>query len=289
VATSLVDQVAVTATTDDLDTVNNTASITTSVFDSADLSIEATATPDPVRIGTDLSYTLSVANGGPTAATNVSVVDTLPAGTTFVSADGPGWSCNNLGQVVTCTIASLGLASSAPAISIVATAPASAGNITNTATVSSDTSDPDSTNDTATTVTLASAFADVAVSIADSPDPIQGTAVIGCGNNDCVTYTISVTNAGPDPATGVQVVTQLPPNGSFFSVVGTGWICPSPSGTLTCTRTALAVGTAPPITLIWKAPSPGGFSIVTSGVVTTTSTDPNPANNAATQDTTVLP
>lgn len=289
VATSLVDQVTVTATTDDLDTVNNTASITTGVFDSADLSIEATATPVPVRIGTSVSYTLSVTNGGPTAATNVSVVDTLPAGATFVSADGPDWICDHLGQVVTCTLGSLGLGSSAQAISIVATAPATAGNITNTATVSSDTSDPDASNDTATTVTLASAFADVAVAIADSPDPIQGTGLDGCGSNDCVTYTISVTNAGPDPATGVQVVTQLPPNGSFFEAVGTGWICPSPSGTLTCTRTALAVGAAPPITLIWKAPSPGGFSIVASAVVATTSTDPDLANNAATQDTTVLP
>jgi uncharacterized repeat protein (TIGR01451 family) len=289
VASSLVDQVTVTATTDDLNTVNNTASITTGVFDSADLSIEATATPDPVRIGTEVSYTLSVTNDGPTPASNVSVVDTLPAGATFVSAGGPGWSCDNLGQIVTCTTASLGIASSAQAISIVATAPGSAGNISNAATVSSDTSDPDPTNNTATTVTLASAFADVSIDIADSPDPIQGTPTTGCGNNDCVTYTISVTNAGPDPAAGVQVVTQLPPNGSFFEVVGTGWICPSPSGTLTCTRTALDVGPAPPITLIWKAPSPGGFSIVASAGVHTTSTDPDPSNNAATQDTTVLP
>src|ERR1051325_2572842 len=61
---TLIDQASVSATTDDLDLSNNAASVTTGVFDSADLSVTASETPDPVRIGTDLSYTLSVANGG---------------------------------------------------------------------------------------------------------------------------------------------------------------------------------------------------------------------------------
>ena len=291
VSGSLVDQATVSATTADLDLTNNTATDTTGVFDSADLSVTTSETPDPVRIGTNLTYTLSVANDGPTPAAALAVVDTLPANTVFVSAAGTGWTCGHAGQVVTCTMPSLGTASSAPAISIVATAPATAGNITNTATVSSATSDPSSANNTATTITLANAFANLGVTIADAPDPVQGTTNAKCNFNDCVLYTIDVHNFGPDDATGVKVVTVLPHDGSFFEGVGDGWVCPAPSGgLLTCTRSALAFNTdAPTINLTWKAPSPGGFSIVATPTVSGTSTDPVPANNTATQDTTVRP
>ncbi|HEY6173471.1 MAG TPA: hypothetical protein VIX73_03465 [Kofleriaceae bacterium] len=282
---TLVDQATVTATTADLDLDNNTATDTTSVFDSADLSVATSETPNPVRIGTSLSYTLSVANNGPTPATAVTVVDTLPPGTSFVSAAGSGWACNvdNTGQVVTCTMAGLANASSAPAITIAAIAPGTAGNITNTATVSSATSDPNLANNTATTVTLANAFADLEVAIGDSPDP-----VLAGGN---VLYSIDVTNNGPDDATGVKVVTLLPLNGTFFEAVGDGWVCPAPSGGfLTCTRTGLDRNTsAPTIKLTWTAPNPGGFSIVATPTVSGTSTDPDPSNNTATDDTTVRP
>jgi uncharacterized repeat protein (TIGR01451 family) len=125
--------------------------------------------------------------------------------------------------------------------------------------------------------------------IADDVDPITGTNQPGCGNSDCVTYTIAVANAGPDPAAGIQVVTQLPPNGSFFEAVGTGWICPAPLTTLTCTRVSQGVGPAPPIKLIWKAPSPGGYSIVVNTAVSSASTDTVPDNNTATQGTFVQP
>jgi uncharacterized repeat protein (TIGR01451 family) len=288
---ALIDQATVTAATTDQDSANNTASLTTGVFDSADLSIAATETPDPVRVGNNLAYTLSVANDGPTAATAVQVVDTLPQGTAWVSADGSGWTCTHLGQVVTCTMPSLAIGSSAPAISIVATAPVTAGNITNTASVFSATSDPDTTNNGASTTTLVNRFADLEVSIVDNPDPVQGTAVQGCGNNDCVTYTIDVVNHGPDPATDVKVVTLMPLNGTFFEAVGTGWVCPAPvAGLVTCTRSTLGVAqAAPSISFTWKAPSPGGFSIVATPTVSGSSTDPDTSNNSATEDTTVRP
>ena len=157
--------------------------------------------------------------------------------------------------------------------------------------MSSLTSDPNAANNTATTVTLANAFADLAVTIADSPDPVQGTSNVDCNFNDCVLYSIDVSNSGPDDATGVKVVTVLPLNGTFFEAVGTGWVCPAPSGgLLTCTRSGLAHNAAAPtINLTWKAPHPGGFSIVAAPTVSSTSTDPVLDNNTATQDTTVRP
>src|SRR5258705_6858805 len=51
----------------------------------ADLSISKADVPDPICAGSQLTYTLSVHNAGPTQATSVSVVDTLLANTTFAS------------------------------------------------------------------------------------------------------------------------------------------------------------------------------------------------------------
>jgi uncharacterized repeat protein (TIGR01451 family) len=285
----LVDQASVSSATADLVTDNNTASVMTSVFDSADLSIAASDSPDPVRIGEPLTYTLAVANGGPTGATALEVTDQLPEGTTFVSASGAGWSCS-FSTVVTCTLPQLNPQSSAPSITIAVQAPVTARTMTNLASVASATSDPDRSNNSVSTSTLVNLFADLDIQISDSQDPVQGTTAAGCAANDCVTYPIDVTNIGPDPATSLRVVIGLPLNGTFYNIVGSGWVCPAPAnGAITCTRQSLAVGAAPTIFLTWKAPSPGGFSIVTSVTVTGSSTDPDTSNNAASDDTTVLP
>ena len=71
---------------------------------------------------------------------------------------GTGWACSNSGNDVTCTRASIDAQSSVPVITIVATAPATAGTMSNLAAVSSATSDPDTTNNTASTNTLANLF-----------------------------------------------------------------------------------------------------------------------------------
>src|SRR5690349_16040160 len=49
------------------------------------------------------AYTLTVSNAGPGATTGtITVTDTLPAGLTFASGTGSGWSCSANGQAVTC-------------------------------------------------------------------------------------------------------------------------------------------------------------------------------------------
>lgn len=61
---------------------------------SVDLSVTKVDSQDPVNTGSNLSYTITVTNGGPDAAANASWTDTLPVGTTFVSLSSVGgWSC----------------------------------------------------------------------------------------------------------------------------------------------------------------------------------------------------
>src|SRR5439155_402859 len=121
---------------------------TSVVIAQADLSITKTDNPDPVNAGATLTYTVTVTNGGPSTAANVQVTDNLPAGVTFQSASGTGWTCMQAGGVVTCTRGSV-VPGGAPPIAITVT-PALCGTITNRAAVSSTTIDPNAANNTAT-------------------------------------------------------------------------------------------------------------------------------------------
>ncbi|MGH2650958.1 MAG: hypothetical protein ACRDHK_07080, partial [Actinomycetota bacterium] len=66
----------------------------TAVAATADLSASKVDSPDPVVAGSNITYTINVTNAGPGAASNVSLSDTTPVGTTFVSVTpGAGWTC----------------------------------------------------------------------------------------------------------------------------------------------------------------------------------------------------
>ncbi|HTY72142.1 MAG TPA: DUF11 domain-containing protein, partial [Actinomycetes bacterium] len=146
-AATLTDRAQVTNTVHDPDLANNSATATTSVRPSADLSLVKTG-PASVVAGARITYTLVVSNAGPDAAASVRVTDTLPAGLTFVSAAGSGWTCTHDGDVtVTCTRAALASPAKAPAITVVVGAPASPTTVTNHAAVTSATYDPLGSND----------------------------------------------------------------------------------------------------------------------------------------------
>src|SRR3989454_393389 len=81
---------------------------TSVVIAQADLSITKTDNPDPVNAGATLTYTVMVTNGGPSTAANVQVTDNLPAGVTFQSASGTGWTCVQAGGGVTRTPGGVG-------------------------------------------------------------------------------------------------------------------------------------------------------------------------------------
>jgi uncharacterized repeat protein (TIGR01451 family) len=107
----------------------------------SDLEISKADSPDPVTVGDNLTYTITVTNRGPDAAANVVVTDTLPSGVTFVSAS-PG--CVHVAGVVTCNLRYIPAGGSVT-ITIVVT-PTAPGTISNTARVTSDTVDPNTAN-----------------------------------------------------------------------------------------------------------------------------------------------
>jgi uncharacterized repeat protein (TIGR01451 family) len=142
----------------------------TSVVTEADLVVTKTDSPDPVVAGTDLTYTLTLTNEGPSDAQNVTLSDTVPAGTTFVSssqASGPAFTLTDPpGPTGTfsATITTLAAGASATFTLVVRVDPALPGGttITNTASaVSVVTADPDAADSSDTETTLTSRGADV--------------------------------------------------------------------------------------------------------------------------------
>ncbi len=281
--TNITNTASVSGTPNDPNTGNNTAAAVTTVnavpIPASDLSITKSDAPDPVNATGVLVYTLSVANAGPNSATLISVTDTLPAGVTFVSAGGSGWTCGEAGGVVSCTRPSLSVVT-APNITITVNAPSAGGAISNTASVTGYENDPDSANNITTITTNVTAVADMSITKTDSPDPVD--------QGQQITYVLTVSNAGPSTAPGVTVTDTLPLGSTFVSAIGSGWSCSHDgNGIVTCTNPSMNAGTtAPVITIKVAAPSQAG-SISNSATVSSTAVDPNTGNNTASAATTV--
>jgi uncharacterized repeat protein (TIGR01451 family) len=123
---------------------------------SADLSLTMADSPDPVTVGSDLTYTLTARNSGPSSASEVVVSDSVPAGATFLSSSTSQGSCTG-NPTVTCSLGSL--ASGATATVTLKIRPSSAGTLTNSASVSSSTADPASGNNQASASTTVNSTA----------------------------------------------------------------------------------------------------------------------------------
>ncbi|HEV7893544.1 MAG TPA: hypothetical protein VGP08_23220 [Pyrinomonadaceae bacterium] len=195
-------------------TSNDSSSDPTNVVSSSDLSLSKSVNnPNPVQ-GANVTFTLTLANAGPSNATNVAVTDLLPAGLTFVSAT-PSAGTYTSGTGVW-SVASLASGANAT-LQIVATV-TNSGTITNTAEVTaSDQPDPDSTpnNNNPAEDDRASASVGAAappsIGLVKSVTP-SGTQVPGTD----LTYTIAFSNTGgfpasafiltdPDPATVLKI------------------------------------------------------------------------------------
>lgn len=111
----------------------------------ADLSIAKVASPEAVSEGDVVVYTITVANGGPDAAGDVTITDPLPAELVSNSMEASQGACNGT-SLITCDLGTLASGENG-VVTIVATVLVEGAS--NTATVSGTASDPDTSNNTA--------------------------------------------------------------------------------------------------------------------------------------------
>jgi uncharacterized repeat protein (TIGR01451 family)/fimbrial isopeptide formation D2 family protein len=265
-------------------------SVGISMAGGADLAIAKTA-PAKYTPGLPLTYTLVVTNAGPSTSTNALVEDVLPAGLTAatwtaVFTGGASGTASGSGNVNTnVTVPKGGRAT----YTVRATAEATlAGALTNTATVTPTDGDPDPNpdNNTSTGTSTAAPVADLQIVKTDS----SATYTPGLP----VTYTITVTNAGPSFVRGATVADAFPATitAAAWSAVysGTGSVG-NAAGTGSINEVIdLAVGGTAVYTVIAETSPTATTSLVNTATVAPPvgTTDPIPANNTSTDTDTVL-
>lgn len=257
----------------------------TEVRGDADLVTSKRDLADPVLPGATINYEIEVTNVGQvSAATDVVVVDPLPAGTSFLAAAGDGWSCSHDGQApgsVTCQRPSLAAGTSAT-IQLDVEAPGEAGVLVNTCSATMAEPDPTPGDPECLEETEVRGDADLVTNKRDLVDPVRPGAMID--------YEIEVRNAGAaTAATDVMVVDTLPVGTSFVAATGDGWTCAhdgqSP-GAVTCQRPSLAAGATAVIALQVQAPEDPGV-VVNVCSATMADPDPTPGDPGCQEETTV--
>ncbi|MDD5751371.1 MAG: DUF11 domain-containing protein, partial [Candidatus Peribacteraceae bacterium] len=278
-------------------TITNNASVTTSATDSnpgnntsqtvsttvscpttgADLTVEKTG-PSSAAVGGTVQYVLTARNLGPDSATNVTVTDAIPSGLTFNAAQSDALCAQN-GSNVVCTLSSLAsgnLRSFVVTFNIPSSFTCNA-QIQNSATISSATTDPLSSNNTSQTV---STTASCQSQTADLSIIKSGPSSVTPGNS--LTYTLTASNAGPDTATNVKVLDNIP-SGLTFQTSGSDSACAQSGSTVQCTHASLTSGQNKAFTVVFAVPSSQTCNSTITNVATITSSlaDANTANNVS--------
>ena len=147
-----------------------------------------------------------------------------------------------------------------------------AGAITNRAlVVAQDQPDPVASNNSAAAIVNGAANADVGVTkTVDRPAPLVG---------ETVTFTVTVTNSGPSPATGVVVTDALPAGLTFVSATPSQGTYAAPAWTVGTLSETGPAATAT-LTIVATVTAPGAL-VNTATITQQTEVDPNAANNSA--------
>jgi uncharacterized repeat protein (TIGR01451 family) len=270
---------SITSTTPDQSQNDNTFAISVPVDWVSQIALTKSG-PASAFAGSTFAYTISINDQGPSSAGDLTLTDVLPPPLLFSSITAPGWSCSTpavgANGTVSCTISDIpvGVTNVTLQVSTASSTPASS--VQNDISLAS-TTDPQSPR-TASATTAITKSADLGVTISDAPDPVNA------GSN--VTYSVSVTNNGPNDAANASLSVPLGASLNFVSITPpAGWSCSA----TTCTATTFPPSTANfTIVAQVRQGAPGGSTITTTANVSSATPDSNGANNSASTSTSVL-
>jgi uncharacterized repeat protein (TIGR01451 family)/fimbrial isopeptide formation D2 family protein len=253
--------------TPDPNNANNEATVETPTKPSANLKLVKTALSAEVLDGQEATFSLLASNEGPSDAADAKIVDTLPAGLTYVRAEGA--SCTAVGSEVTCPLRGLALGATRTVTLVARTS--GVGTDDNTATVSSATEDPDAANNSSEASVQVLPAADLVLEKTATPSEVQLPGE--------VTYALKVTNAGPDAAQGVVVTDRLPAGENYVSDDAG---CNVSGQTVSCSLGELGNEATRTIQLIVKVGlSLGEQTVTNTAEVSSATDDPEMANDVA--------
>lgn len=278
--TSVANAVTVQATTRDDTSGNNTSDpVITAFTTEADLALTMSGSSNNVQAGVNspFTYTIAVANYGPSDAGHVVLTNTLPLSVTLVNAQVPSSpdpaSCQPVGNLVRCAMGTIA-AGSAPTATISLTVnPDANETITNRAEVTTSTDEMGPGGNTASITTDVNRPADLAVF------KVGGPAVVVAGR-DSVTYTIYVSNTVSADATGLRITDTLPAGLTYSSTVPNG-ACTGSGRQVSCGLGRLLTGqTSQAIHVIAAVAADAVPGAITNTVsVSSDMVDPDASNN----------
>jgi len=265
---------------------NNTDFDIVAVRDRANVRITKTANPTDAVAGGPVTYTLTVANDGPSDADNVQVSDALPPGMEYVGIDSdPGVTCADANPI-DCQLSTMPAGSSTQ-IEVrarVGSGVAPATQITNLATVSTSTPGDNLADNTDSATIRVDTAADLGI-VKSHP---AGPVVAG----QQVTFDLAVHNAGPSDAAADVVVTDTLPDGMTYLGNTGPWTCVASGHTVTCTldgSAAVVAGSdAPSLSVTAQIDAdldPAdlvGGTLANTAHVSSGTPDPHPDNNSDT-------
>jgi uncharacterized repeat protein (TIGR01451 family) len=227
-------------------------------------------TPNPNQ---NVTFTVTVTNNGPVAASGVQVTDVLPAGLTFVSATPSVGTFNNGTGLWTLGALSNTAGQNTATLQIVATVTGTTS-ITNTATITTVDQFETNTNNNTDTETVVPQVLDLAVAkTVDDNTPDR---------NQNVTFTVTVTNNGPVAASGVRITDQLPTGLTFVSATPSVGTYSSATGIWTLGALSNTAGQNTATMTIVATVAQGLTTITNTASLTgVDQTDTNAANNQA--------
>ncbi|MCR4030697.1 MULTISPECIES: PKD domain-containing protein [Flavobacterium] len=277
-----VNTATVTSIETDSNPANNTSSASSTPRAIADLSLTKTVSAGPYNVGSNVTFTVTVTNAGPSTATSVNVMDYLPTGYTYVNHTSTGTYSNTTGSW---NIGNINRGASA-VLTVVARINAT-GDYRNVAeVVHANEFDPDSTpgnnnaseDDQQQVVITPNQLADLSV--------IKTVDVVAPRVGDNVKFTIELRNAGPSDAIGVIVNDLLPSGYTFVSYTSTSGSYNASTGNWTLSGSVFN-GKTEYLDIIAKVKPITGTAneYRNTAQVTATTTDPNPANNTSTVTT----
>ncbi len=241
-AGTVTNSASVSTSTADVDPTDNAGSETTTIARQVDLSATKVATPSPALSGDavaggTVSYALTIANAGPSTATNAVLTENLPTGTSLVSAvpSGTG-SCVDNGASVECSWASLDAGTSETVTVVVNVDPSVADGTTIVNTVSTSSDDPEApagAPDGATASVDVARRIDLQTTKSLTVAPTAGAVA---------SYAIAVTNVGESDASNVVVTDTLPAGSTFVPAQSSGACTLSTATTVECVVATLALG-----------------------------------------------
>ena len=276
----------VSSDTFDNDTSDNLVHLDTTVTTHADLRVTNVDTPDPVIAGRPLTHTITITNDGPSTARNVTLTDDMSAwevlsGTTIQHGSGTcALITDTPHDVVGCQLGDLGPNDYVVVVvnGVVKSGAPAGAHMLDTATVGSSTSDPDSSDNAAQADTTVATSADLSITHSSEASTYKASTTIH--------YVITLANAGPSDAVNVVVKDALPP-AKFGNYVSNDRGCTfsSTTQTLTCPGFTLPAGSTWILHVNFFVQGSKG-TVQATASVTSSTPDPNTANNSATRTVT---